>query len=194
MAHRIMRSKLRAAWGRTRQKRGRRPYHHGNLRNALIDAAAAVVDLHGLSALTLREAARRAGVSHNAPYRHFRDRAGLIAAVAADGFHMLIEDLELASAMPERERAGALARAYVRFAEDNPGRFAVMFGQEARAYANETTLSSARAALEETLAHALGTKRAGALWAAMHGLAALAQAGHLDAEDAAEAIVLAPIL
>jgi AcrR family transcriptional regulator len=189
-----MRAKPRAAKGQTRRKRARRPYHHGNLRNALIDAAAAVVDLHGLSALTLREAARRAGVSHNAPYRHFEDRAGLIAAVAADGFHMLIEDLELASRMPEKERAGALARAYVRFAEDNPGRFAVMFGQEARAYADETALSSARAALEETLVRALGAKRSGALWAAMHGLASLAQAGHLDAEDAAEAVALAPIL
>lgn len=189
-----MRAKPRAAKGQARRKRARRSYHHGNLRNALIDAAAAVVDLHGLSALTLREAARRAGVSHNAPYRHFGDRAALIAAVAADGFHMLIEDLDLASAMPEKERASALARAYVRFAEENPGRFALMFGPETRAYADDAVLAGARDALEETLARALGTKRAGALWPAMHGLAALAQAGHLDAEEAAEVVALAPIL
>ncbi len=155
-----MRAKLRAAKGQTRRKRARRPYHHGNLRNALIDAAAAVVDLHGLSALTLREVARRAGVSHNAPYRHFEDRAGLIAAVAADGFHMLIEDLTLASGMPEKERAAALARAYVRFAEDNPGRFALMFGQEARAYADEESLSSApRRARGDAHARARGKAR-----------------------------------
>lgn len=189
-----MRKGRRAAKARPRQKRARRAYHHGNLRDALIDAASAVVDLHGLDALTLREAARRAGVSHNAPYRHFADRAGLIAAVAADGFHMLIEDLEIASRMPAKERPAALARAYVRFAAGNPGRFSLMFGKEARAYAGEAALASARQALEETLARALGKRRAGALWAAMHGLAALMQAGHVDEEHAADAAALAPIL
>jgi hypothetical protein len=107
---------------------------------------------------------------------------------------MLIEDLELAAGMPEKERAGALARAYVRFAEENPGRFAIMFGREARAYASEEALASARSALQETLTRALGGPRASALWAAMHGLAALAQAGHVGGEDAAEAALLAPIL
>ena len=61
------------------------PYHHGDLRNALIDAAAAIVEVRGLEELSLRGAARRAGVSQTAPYRHFADKEALIAAVAADG-------------------------------------------------------------------------------------------------------------
>jgi AcrR family transcriptional regulator len=65
------------------------PYHHGNLKEALLDAAVAMIAETGPRGFTLREAARRAGVSHNAPYRHFRDRNDLLAAVATDGFDRL---------------------------------------------------------------------------------------------------------
>src|SRR2546428_5567598 len=64
-------------------------YHHGNLRTALLRAAGERLEKQGITALSLREAARRVGVSHNAPYRHFADREALLAALAAQGFEML---------------------------------------------------------------------------------------------------------
>src|SRR5579885_21125 len=67
----------------------RKTYHHGNLREALIEASLDLIAESGPKALTLREAARRAGVSHNAPYRHFQDKDDLLAAVAAQGFREL---------------------------------------------------------------------------------------------------------
>src|SRR5713101_8147875 len=74
-----------------RRRKMRRPktYHHGNLREALLEAAIRLIAEVGPTAFTLREVARRAGVSHNAPYRHFRDRDDLMAAVAAQGFREL---------------------------------------------------------------------------------------------------------
>src|SRR5579863_1170193 len=105
----------------------RRPYHHGNLREALLQGAVRVIAELGPSAFTLREAARRAGVSHNAPYRHFRDREDLLAAVSTDGFDRLAR--ALAAAGP---KAGPLDRlrlsgvAYVNFALRWPQHFAAM--------------------------------------------------------------------
>src|SRR2546430_17247542 len=72
----------------------RRPYHHGNLREALIDAALALVEERGSPEFTLREVARRVGVTHAAPQRHFEDRAALVAAVAEEGFHGLRAHVE----------------------------------------------------------------------------------------------------
>lgn len=154
-----------------------RPYHHGNLRNALIDAAVALVDLHGPQALTLREAARRAGVSQTAPYRHFADRDALVAAVAADGFLMLLEDLGdgLSATSLKAERLGALTEAYVRFARDNPGRFALMFSPALAM--DDATLANNRAALTDFLEEALGRMVARDAWPAMHGKASLVLAG-----------------
>jgi AcrR family transcriptional regulator len=108
-----------------------RPYHHGDLRAALIQAGLAILAEEGTQALTLRAAARRAGVSHNAPYRHFADKESLLAAIAEEGF------LELAVRLEEaRARAGPAARAqleesgwaYVRFGTAHPDHLRVMFG------------------------------------------------------------------
>jgi AcrR family transcriptional regulator len=112
----------------------RESYHHGDLRRALLDAALAVVVEAGPGALSLRDVARRAGVSHNAPYRHFTDKAALVAALAEEGFRLLT-----AAMRAEAERRGprvqerflGLAVAYVAFAIGQPGHFRVMFGQEA---------------------------------------------------------------
>src|ERR1700757_4431926 len=114
---------------RRRKMRRPKPYHHGNLREALLEAAIRLIAEVGPTAFTLREVARRAGVSHNAPYRHFRDRDDLMAAVAAEGFQ------ELTQAMVESagQRTEALDRlkhaglGYVTFALRRPEHFTVMF-------------------------------------------------------------------
>ena len=107
-----------------------RSYHHGNLKHALLDASLALIRTVGPGAFTLREVARRAGVSHNAPYRHFRDKGELLAALAADGFDRLTKSMTDAA----RGGGGALdrlrlsGRGYVQFALRYPQHFAVMFG------------------------------------------------------------------
>src|SRR5688572_2987442 len=96
-------------------------YHHGDLRSTLLRAADEIFEKEGLAALSLREAARRAGVSHNAPYRHFPDRDSLLAALAAEGFALLGGEL---AKRPE----GEMGIGYVQFALAHPQRFRLMFG------------------------------------------------------------------
>ena len=98
-----------------------KPYHHGDLRRVLLDAAVAAIAERGAAALSLRDLARRAGVSHAAPTHHFRDKAGLLTAVAAEGFALL------GTALAEADDFAATGVAYVRFATTHPGHFAVMF-------------------------------------------------------------------
>jgi len=155
-----------------------RSYHHGDLRAALLAAASEVLEQEGLSKLSLREAARRAGVSHNAPYRHFPDREALLAALAAQGFGML--------AQAQREGAAtgglrAMGEAYVRFALAHPQRFQLMFGglvqvsrhPELRDVATRT-FEGLSGALAERAAGAKGASDASvAAWALVHGLAHL---------------------
>src|SRR5215469_15808691 len=99
-----------------------KPYHHGNLREALLSAALRLISEVGPTAFTLREVARRAGVSHNAPYRHFRDRDELMAAVSTEGYEELTRTIRDAA----EQESGALARlkgaglAYVKFALRRP--------------------------------------------------------------------------
>ncbi|HEX8804061.1 MAG TPA: TetR/AcrR family transcriptional regulator, partial [Acidimicrobiales bacterium] len=102
----------------------RRPYHHGNLRRELLDAAAAAIEEGGPAALSLRNLAQRAGVSHAAPAHHFGDRAGLLTALAAEGYQRLADALEAAGAGGDFLEAGL---AYVRFATTHPAHFLVMF-------------------------------------------------------------------
>jgi AcrR family transcriptional regulator len=118
----------------------RRGYHHGDLRRALLDAAIPLIRKGGPEALTLRAVARAAGVSQTAPYRHFADRAALVAAVADQGFQRLHVRLLEAVKAPEKTtgrsqqtaRGGlqAIAVAYVQFALDHPDEYRVMFGGE----------------------------------------------------------------
>jgi AcrR family transcriptional regulator len=102
-----------------------RPYHHGDLRRALLDAAVARVDEVGPSNVSLRDVARRAGVSHAAPAHHFRDKVGLFTAIAAEGFELLSS-----KTAPLADRQDALLQTgvvYVRFAVEHRGYFEVMF-------------------------------------------------------------------
>jgi AcrR family transcriptional regulator len=107
-----------------------RLYHHGDLRAALIRAGLAILAEEGVQALTLRAAARRAGVSHNAPYRHFADKEALLAAIAEEGFLDLAARVEEARA---RAQGGPRAQleesgwAYVQFALAHPDHLRVMF-------------------------------------------------------------------
>jgi len=109
---------------------GRRGYHHGNLREALIQSALALIGERGPAGFTMAEAARSAGVSPAAPYRHFRDREELMADVARLGFERFADDLEKAwhgghpSALEAYQNIG---RAYLAFARNEPAYYAAMF-------------------------------------------------------------------
>ncbi|MFJ9585479.1 TetR/AcrR family transcriptional regulator [Streptomyces acidicola] len=97
------------------------PYHHGDLRRAILRAALDVIAADGPSALSLRDLARRAGVSHAAPAHHFKDRTGLLTAIAAEGFELL------AAAVREATDLRDAGVRYVRFAREHPAHFQVMF-------------------------------------------------------------------
>jgi AcrR family transcriptional regulator len=105
-------------------------YHHGDLRNALIQAGLGILAEGGAQELDLRKVARRAGVSHAAPYRHFADKQALIAAINEEGFHLLAERIR--SSLREvtdepLEQLLGVALAYVRFAQENPWLMREMF-------------------------------------------------------------------
>ena len=116
---------------RSRSKTPPRPYHHGNLRKTLLDAAVALIGEVGPRAFTLREVARRAGVSHNAPYRHFAGKDELLVAVAAEGFERLAAAMResMAPATSARERLVLCGCGYVDFALRWPHHLLVMFDQ-----------------------------------------------------------------
>lgn len=107
-----------------------RPYHHGDLHRAIVEAALDVLSEAQTTEFSLRELARRAGVSHNAPYKHFADKRELLAAVSAVGFELLAK--RMAEATRElnspRERLAAMARAYVCGGVSNPALYRLMFG------------------------------------------------------------------
>lgn len=165
-------------------RRDKRGYHHGDLPAALLRTAGKILEKEGVEALSLRALTRRAGVSHAAPYRHFRDRESLLAALAAEGFAML------GSAQREAATSGglrAMGEAYVRFALDHPQRFRLMFGGQlriARHPALREVATNAFEALSGALAaHAGGLRGSGdasiAAWALVHGLAQLLLGGRI---------------
>ena len=107
----------------------RKPYHHGNLQEALLEASIQLIGEVGPTAFTLREVARRAGVSHNAPYRHFQDKSALLAAVAAQGYDELTEAMTKAAEQQANPRdcLKQAGLAYIAFALRRPEHFTVMF-------------------------------------------------------------------
>ncbi|MEW2811697.1 TetR/AcrR family transcriptional regulator [Streptomyces massasporeus] len=154
-----------------------RPYHHGDLRRAILGAALDVIAADGPSALSLRDLARRAGVSHAAPAHHFKDRAGLLTAIAAEGFGLLATTLREAADLQE---AGVH---YVRFAREHPAHFQVMFAP-GLLRDGDLELATARALAGDALRDAVaavppdgrGTdaRLAGvAAWSLAHGFATL---------------------
>jgi AcrR family transcriptional regulator len=112
------------------QSSNSRPYHHGDLRRAIVTAALELVRETQSVEFSIRELARRAGVSHNAPYKHFADKRDLLAAVSAEGFRLLATRM---AAAPKRRstpraRVSAMARGYVRQGIENPALYRLMFG------------------------------------------------------------------
>jgi AcrR family transcriptional regulator len=167
-------------------------YHHGDLRRALLDAALDMVRTDGAAQLSLREVARRAGVSHAAPYRHFADKEALLAAVAEEGFRGLHDAMAKAAAASPGpvEALQATGRAYVAFALDRPAHFKVMFASDrARPYPElDAAAACAFGVLVSTLqrgvdAGALVQRPAAELaipaWSIVHGVAHLLLDGHL---------------
>lgn len=105
-------------------------YHHGDLKNALIKAGVAILAKDGVSGLSLRKVALKAGVSHSAPYSHFADKQALIAAISTEGFRQLYERINSSAEKYKDQPTKQLvevAWAYVQFAMDDPDRFKVMF-------------------------------------------------------------------
>ena len=105
-------------------------YHHGDLKNALIQAGIEILSVDGIKGLSLRKVAKHAGVSHSAPYAHFTDKQALIAAISTEGFKQLHSQIESVK-KSYGEESGALlietAWAYVQFALNEPDRFKLMF-------------------------------------------------------------------
>lgn len=113
-------------------------YHHGDLKNALIRAGIEILSKEGVQALSLRKVAKQAGVSHAAPYAHFADKQALIAAIAAEGYKKLYEQLSMAKEQGDDPLAClvAVAFAYVQFAIDEPDHFRITFSGAVEAEQN----------------------------------------------------------
>jgi len=172
----------------------RRGYHHGNLREALLEAARQLVAERGPQGFTLTEAARRAGVSPSAPYRHFRDKEEVLAELCRRGVILFGERLRQAAAgaTDPAEALGRMGPVYLAFAREEPGYYATMFafqpaggdGPEAAKDGPFEGLLRAIAGLlpqgawQETRLVALQ------VWALSHGVAMLERAGLPPGEDA----------
>lgn len=165
------------------------PYHHGDLRQALLEAARQAVERDGAGALSLRELARGLGVSHNAPYRHFPDREALLDALCAEGFAELTLRLEGVRARTPARRLSAMGEAYVAFADAHPGVFALMFQPVDPSLRPLTTpvATGAMALLADGVRGVTGLADptdVTAMWAVAHGLATLRMTGHLARDRA----------
>jgi AcrR family transcriptional regulator len=167
----------------------------GGLRQALVDKASQLLAEKGVGALSLREAARLAGVTHQAPYRHFADKRELVAAVAEEGFYALESQIRgalAATGAAPWDRIEAVGVTYVRFAATNPSKFKLMFGEDV---ADKSAFPSLRVAADGLMGIVTGAvvegQRSGHIrpgdpldfallgWSIMHGLASLLVEGPL---------------
>jgi AcrR family transcriptional regulator len=161
-------------------------YHHGDLQNALLEAAEALLERDGPARLSLREVARAAGVSHAAPYRHYRDKAALLQALAQRGAERLQHAIERAAAQavqnPEQQLVEA-GVAYVQQAVRHPEMSRLMLGGVEQGHAPAAFAALVQIIREGVASGAFRQRDAQELalaaWTAMHGLALLAAAGQL---------------
>ncbi|CAJ0884224.1 hypothetical protein AMST5_03504 [freshwater sediment metagenome] len=178
----------------------KRGYHHGSLKQALVEAGIALLAEGGPSALTLTEAARRAGVTPAAPYRHFSGRDALLSEIARQGFESFGARIEAAwnEGRPDARAAmRAMCAAYLAFAREETGLYAAMFGQAATLadpqaggaadHALEILWRAVVAWLQEAGAPAQGARHVALqIWAIAHGVAMLTISGHFDAGRTAD--------
>jgi AcrR family transcriptional regulator len=164
-------------------------YHHGDLKNALVQAGLELLAEQGVEALSLRQVAGRAGVSHSAPYAHFADKQALIAAISTEGFRRLYECISQSATVEGISARDALleaACAYTQFAIDSPALFKLMFSgslENESAYSDFVHLSRLNFQLLQELvqnAQAAGVLRPGptevmaiSIWSLAHGFTAL---------------------
>jgi AcrR family transcriptional regulator len=182
-------------------------YHHGDLRRALLEAARAIIRDEGAAALTLRGVARAAGVSHAAPYHHFKDKGALLAAVAEEGFIAFRAFVEARAADASTPALALQERAigYVVFAIEEAELFRVMFGPQLADKSSFPTLRGAAAAAYSLIGDLFETDASSkverswtgdaapavASWALIHGLAMLLIDGQFGEVSSAEAETLA---
>jgi AcrR family transcriptional regulator len=172
--------------------RPRSNYHHGDLRAALLSAARALLDEGGVPAVSLRDAARRAGVTPGACYRHFTDKEALLTALAVQGFEEFAQALGPAAVRGQPKTFAEMGVAYVAFAVQRPGLFRLMFGP---AVADRSRSPELMQAIETSTQRFEGGLRSHTpdgsadpvaglrAWAMVHGLATLAIDGMLPGYD-----------
>ncbi|MER5548042.1 TetR/AcrR family transcriptional regulator [Streptomyces sp. NPDC002589] len=176
-----------------------RPYHHGDLRAALLKSAERTLRDKGAGALSLRELARDIGVSHAAPGRHFKDKQALLDALALDGYERLNRALAAAAVHPGldfEERMTALARAYLGFAVENPELLELMFARKHDPDSSDRLAAAVDQSLGSLTRMVADAQERGEIVpgdperitmvaaASLHGLAALIASCALDAEEA----------
>lgn len=182
----------------------KKPYHHGDLRERLVAAGEQALQDLPLAEVTLREIARRAGVSHAAPKHHFASLGELLAEIAARGFVRFVAGHELAMAQSADPtavgRLRAVGEAYIDFAAANPAIFGLMFGKQGECVITPGLLETMRTAwtqLETAVASVIGPAHArdGAIayWSALHGFSMLVLERRLpeflSAADASKAVI-----
>jgi len=185
---------MRKSTSRPKAKPGPKPYHHGDLKSAVLAAAEKILEAEGVDALTLRAVARMVGVSHTAPKNHFGDIEGLFSELAAVGYRRfgaaLSRAMESGGADP-RQRMRAMGLAYVAFARAHPGLFLLMYRGD-RLDMNSPSLRDAIEDTRQSLKNATTSvastvslpplqlaARATASWALVHGFAMLLLDGRL---------------
>lgn len=181
----------------------RERYHHGNLKEALLDAAEALIAERGPAGINLSEMARRAGVTPAAIYRHYADLQSLIGAVARRGFEEFAARLRgaMAAGADGASSLRAMGRAYLAFARERPGAYAAMFSSTV-AYSDPELEAAGHKAFEALLSGVAGVFSASGLdrdhafqlalkiWSLSHGVATLTQSGRLSAATGADPMEL----
>ena len=163
--------------------KGGRGYHHGDLRNGLLEAARTILEEESLAALTLRAVARKAGVSHAAPYRHFPNHEALLVELSVEGFDELRTAIaEAAKAQGvESEKIANIGAAYMRFVAQRPALARLMFGGQLPNRDQFPALGLKADSIGEEIGAALHDSALGlAVWASVHGLAMLVLENVID--------------
>jgi AcrR family transcriptional regulator len=154
----------------------KRSYHHGDLKNALLEASLKLIGEVGPEAFTLREVARALGVNHTAVYRHFEDKRALLAAIAEQGFDRMTSAMTSALEGVEGRRARllALAQAYAGFALESPPHYRVMFGPRVNDDGKYPSLEAAIDRAVKVVRAEVDTRDdAMSVWIATHGYVTL---------------------